>query len=251
MSSILAIARHTFREALRAQVLFVLAGSGLVMVLGATLLAPLALGQVRRIVIDLGLTAMSLVGFLVLVLLGTTLLAREIEGRTVDLLLAKPIRRADYVLGKYLGLAFTVALLVASQAVFMSLTLLLATGEADWRPLIGCGTILVELLMLSGLVLLFGSFAGPLVAAFLLFATYVAGHLVGDLHEFAQAAGLPFLSWCYYALPNLASLDLRPEVVHGFALDPGRIALALAHGGSYTALTLILAVLIFERREFR
>jgi hypothetical protein len=100
-------------------------------------------------------------------------------------------------------------------------------------------------------VLLFASFAGPLVAAFLLVATYVAGHLVLDLHEFARAAGLPLLGWCYYALPNLASLDLRPEVVHGLEFAPGRIALAVAHGASYTALALTLAVLVFERREFR
>lgn len=251
MSGILAIARHTFREAVRAQVLYVLSASGLVMVLGATLLAPLALGQVKRIVIDLGLTSMSLIGFLVLTLLGTTLVAREIERRTVDLLLAKPIRRADYVLGKYLGLASTVALLVLAQAIFLTVALVLATGEADWRPLAGCAMVFVELLMLASLVLLYGSFAGPLVAAFLMMATYAAGHLAGDLYGFAESADLPVLTWCTFILPNLASLDLRAEVVHGAPFDGWRILLALAHGVSYTAFALTVAVLVFGRREFR
>ncbi|HWN83342.1 MAG TPA: hypothetical protein VNM87_14695, partial [Candidatus Udaeobacter sp.] len=80
---------------------------------------------------------------------------------------------------------------------------------------------------------------------------YVVGHLAPDLIEVAERAHLPFLRWIYFAVPNLASLDVRPEVVHGLPLDPGRIALALAHAGSYAAAALALAVLVFNRRELR
>ncbi len=251
MSRILAIAWQTVREAMRAQVLYVLGGSGLLIIAGATLLAPIALGQVRRIVLDLGLTAMSLIGLLVLTLLGTNLVAREIERRTVDVLLVKPIRRADYVLGKYLGLLMTLAVLVAAETVFLLVAVVLVSGTPEPRTFLGGAMVLLELATLAALVLLFASFAGPLVAAFLTVATYVAGHLVSDLFAFATAAGAPALAWAYYALPNLASFDVRPEVVHGLALEPGRLMLAVAHGASYSALALVLAILVFERREFR
>jgi len=251
MSRIFAIAWHTVREAMRAQVLYVLGGSGLLIIAGATLLAPIALGQVKRIVIDLGLTATSLLGLLVLTLLGTNLVAREIERRTVDVLLAKPIRRSDYVLGKYLGLLVTLAVLVAAETGFLLVALVLVTGGLEPRSLLGGGMVFLELATLGAVVILYASFAGPLVAAFLTVATYVAGHLVGDLADFAQAAGAPALAWAYYALPNLASFDVRPEVVHGIPIEIGRLALAAAHGASYAALALLLAVLVFERREFR
>jgi ABC-type transport system involved in multi-copper enzyme maturation permease subunit len=251
MRHILAIAQHVFREALRAQVLYVLGASGLAITGGAVLLAPIALGQVKRIVIDLGLMAMSLVGLLLLTLLATHLVARDVERRTIEVLLAKPIRRSEYVLGNYLGLALALALYVAANTAFLGLAVALATGEIDPRPLLGGGMVLLELLTLAAVAILFTSFCGSLVAAFLLTATYVAGHLAGDLHDFARVAGAPVMAWASYVVPNLASFDLRPEVVHGFALDPGRLLLAVAHGVSYAGCALTLAILVFKRRELR
>jgi Cu-processing system permease protein len=250
MRAIGAIAVHTFREAMRAQVLYVLAGSGLLLMGGAALLAPIALGQVDRIVLDLGLTGMSLAGLLVLTMLCTTHLAREIERRTTDVLLSKPIRRADYVVGKYLGFVLTLALLVAAETVILFLALYTVTGDVLVRPLFGAGMVFVELSMLAALLLLLAAFAGPLVAAFFLISAYVAGHLVLDLHDFAARAEQPLLSAIYYVLPNLASIDMRPEVVHGLALDPAQIGLALAHAASYSGCALALAILLFGRREF-
>lgn len=251
MKPILAIALHTLREALRAQVLYVIAGSGLLLTGGALLLAPIALGQIDRIVLDLGLTGMNLAGLLVLTLLGTTLLAREMERRTTDILLSKPIRRLDYLLGKYFGFLLALTLLVIAETGFLFLALKVAAGHVTWQPLLAAGMTLVELAVLAALLLFFASFAGPLVGAFFLISAYVVGHLAPDLIELADRAQLPILRWIYFTVPNLASLDVRSEVVHGLALDPGRIALALAHAASYSAASLALAVLIFSRRELR
>jgi hypothetical protein len=161
------------------------------------------------------------------------------------------MRRAEYVIGNYLGLVLALALFVAANAAFLSLAVVLATGEIDLKPLFGAAMVLIELTTLAAIALLYSSFAGPLVAAFLIAATYVAGHLVSDLHDLAVAAHAPAFAWASYALPNLASFDVRPEVVHGFALDPGRLCLAVAHGVSYAACALTMAVLVFERRELR
>jgi ABC-type transport system involved in multi-copper enzyme maturation permease subunit len=236
---------------LRAQVLYVLGACGLAITGGALLLAPIALGQVKRIIVDLGLMAMSLVGLLLLSFLGTSLMGREIERRTIEVLLAKPIRRAEYLLGNYLGLVLALGLFVVAETGFLSLAVILATGSFDPKPLLGGAMVMVELSTLAAVVLLFGSFAGPLVSTFLVISTYVAGRLSGDLADFGAAAKAPLLTWIACVLPNLASFDVRPEVVHGFAIDPGRIGLALAHAASYTAGVLALATLIFERRELK
>jgi ABC-type transport system involved in multi-copper enzyme maturation permease subunit len=251
MRAIGAIAIHTFREAMRAQVLYVIAGSGLLLMGGAALLAPIALGQVDRIVLDLGLTGMSLAGLLVLTLLCTNHLARELERRMTDVLLSKPIRRADYVVGKYLGFLLTLGLLVAAEAAFLTLALYTVTGEVLARPLFGAGMVFVELAVLAALLLFFAGFAGPLVAAFFLVSAYVTGHLVLDLHDFAVHTGQPVLAGLYYILPNLASIDVRPAVVHGLRIDPAQTGLALAHAASYAGCALTFAILLFRRREFR
>jgi ABC-type transport system involved in multi-copper enzyme maturation permease subunit len=251
VNRILAIALNTFRETIRARVIYVLLLAGLLTIGSATLLSPLALGETTRITKDVGLTAIELLGLLIITLLGTTVVYKEIEKRTVVLLLSKPIRRHEFILGKFLGLSLTLALVVVVETVFVELALLLAGGGFDVRLLAGVGMGLAALTTINAIAMLYASFAGPILAAFLTGATYVAGRLGTDLFAFAAGHDIPVVGYVFYLLPNLSSMDLRSEVVHGFAFDPAHIGLALAHGLSYAAGALILAVVAFRHREFR
>jgi ABC-type transport system involved in multi-copper enzyme maturation permease subunit len=248
---VLAIAINTFRETVRARVLYVLALAGVLTIGSSALLSPLALGETDRITKDIGLAAIDLLGLLIITLLGTTIVYKEIERRTIVLLLSKPIARYEFVLGKFLGLSCTLAVAVAAEMVCVQLAVVLAGGGLDPRLAGAAGMALVALLTVNAVAMLYASFSGPLVAAFLTGATYVAGRLGGDLFDFAVEHGLPFLAYVFYLLPNLASMDLRAQVVHGIAFDPHQVGLALAHGLSYTLGALLLAVLAFRRREFR
>jgi len=251
MNRIIALAINTFREAIRARVLYVLIAVGLVIIGCSTVFAPMTMGEGPRITTDLGLTLIEVLGLLIITLLGTTIIYKEFERRTVMVLLSKPVRRHEFLIGKFLGMTMTLLLMVVVETLFVQAALWIGAGDPDIRIFWGAGMAFAMLTTLNAISTLFSSFAGPMVAAFLTFATFLAGKLIGDLVTFAELQRVAAVRYFYYLLPNLASLDVRAEIVHHMAIEPGRVVLALAHGMSYSAAALILAVLAFRDREFR
>jgi Cu-processing system permease protein len=113
MFRMLAVAVNTFREAVRDRVLHGVLGLALAFLLFTLALAQLALDQQRRVVLDLGLSSISLFSVIMSVFLGSSLLYKEIERKTLYVILPKPIRRHEFLLGKYFGIVLTVAVFVA------------------------------------------------------------------------------------------------------------------------------------------
>ncbi|MGH7438299.1 MAG: ABC transporter permease [Polyangiaceae bacterium] len=124
-----AIALNTYREAVRARVLLGVFGLGLATCLYSLVVATLSLHNEARVVADLGAAAMSLFGVVVAVILGSTSLYRELEHKTVFPILSRPIRRWEYVVGKYFGAVLTVAVFLAADCAAVLATLALEGGQ--------------------------------------------------------------------------------------------------------------------------
>jgi len=251
----LAITRNTIREVLRERVVLVLAVFGLAMALGAQALAPLALGEGRKIVIDFGLAGSSILATLLAVFLGSTLLHKELERRTVYAVMAKPIRREEFLLGKFLGLWGTSGLLLAGMTgiVIAAVTLFYAT--TPWGAVPSLGLTVLELGIVTALVTLFSAFTTPALTAFFALAMVTAGHFAEDLRYFAHQGAAPVVKiLCdavYWMLPHLEVFNIRGLVVHDVAVEPARLFFAAAYGLLYMIGVLALAGAVFRRREFR
>jgi hypothetical protein len=255
MRRALAITRNTIREVLRERVVLVLAVFGVAMALGAQALSPLALGEGRKIVIDFGLAGSSVLATLLAVFLGSTLLHKELERRTVYAVMAKPIRREEFLLGKFLGLWGTSGLLLAGMTGIVIATVTLFYAVTPWGTLPSLGLTILELGLVTALVTLFSSFTTPALTAFFALATVTAGHFAEDLRYFAQHGAAPVLAAVcdavYWTLPHLELFNVRGLVVHGVPVDPARLLFATAYGLLYMIGVLTLAGAIFRRREFR
>ncbi|MBV9946521.1 MAG: ABC transporter permease subunit [Myxococcales bacterium] len=149
LARVLAIALHTYREAVRARVLlgvFVLAFATCIYSL---FVANLSLHNEARVVADLGAASFSLYGAVIAVVLGSTSLHRELEHKTIFPILSRPIRREEYLVGKYLGALLTVAVFVALDAALVLLLLALESGQAPWK--LGAGAAAAFGLLALGL----------------------------------------------------------------------------------------------------
>ena len=255
MSRVLAIARNTLREVMRERVVLILALFGLALVIGSQALSPLALGEGRKVVIDFGLAGSSLLATLLTVFLGSSLLHKELERRTVYAILAKPIRREEFLVGKFLGLWFTTSMLLASMAGILAAVVTVAYGTTPWTLFGAVGLSVMELAIVTAVVVLFSSFTTPALTAFFAVAAVVAGHFAEDLRYFASQGapmGVRALAEAvYWTLPHLGVFNARGLVAHGIAVEPERLAFALAYGALYAGGILTLAGTIFRRREFR
>lgn len=253
MKVIAAIALNTFREAIRDRILYLILGFAFGIIVLARFVSMLTVGSEVKIVKDLGLSAISVFGLLTTTFVGVSLVYKEIERRTVFTLLAQPVRRWQFVVGKYTGL---VVVLLASVAV-TGIALLGAVafkGETPWPLLPAIGLILVELSLVAAFAVLFSSFTNPILAAVGTVSTYVAGHLSWsfDLLEkrMTTGSGKALCRLLHAVIPNLDRLDVKAAVVHGIPPAPAMLGAAVAYGLLYAIAVLVVACAVFERREF-
>jgi ABC-type transport system involved in multi-copper enzyme maturation permease subunit len=182
----LAVAVNTFREAVRDRVLHGVLGLALAFLLFTLALAELALDQQRRVVLDLGLSSISLFSVIMSVFLGSSLLYKEIERKTLYVILPKPIRRHEFLLGKYFGIVLTVAVFVAIMgAVQLCVSTLQVAGPS--LPLMAA---LPGLLGLLGVVMYFARDRTAVVVPWSLFALCV----VSSVAARAGVALVPILA---------------------------------------------------------
>lgn len=248
-----AIALNTFREAIRDRILYLMLAFALILIVAARFLSMLTIGSEVKIVKDLGLSAISVFGVLTAMFVGVSLVFKEIEKRTIYTLLAQPVRRWQFVVGKYAGLALVLAMNVAA----MSLTLfaLVATYGESPLPLVPAVVlILVELLLVTAFAILFSSYTNPILAAIGTAAVYVTGHVIWSFELLAarvpEGIARSLCEALYWILPNLDRLDVKTLAVHGVAIEAGYVGAAILYGAGYALVVLVLACVVFERREF-
>jgi len=255
---VLAIARNTFREAVRDRVLYNLVLFVLLLTGGAVFLGELSAAQEEKIIVDMGLSAMLLFGVFIAIFVGVGLVYKEIERRTVYAIFAKPVGRGEFLLGKYLGLCLTLAVNVAVMGAGVSLALLYVRG--GWGPLVArvwpaVALVYVELLILVAVALLFSSFSSPALSALLTFFVFVIGHFSADLKTLSASVGsgaarLVFAA-LYYLLPNLSNYAYITAASHGETPTAANFFGAILYGLAYIAVLLAASTLIFKRRNFK
>jgi ABC-type transport system involved in multi-copper enzyme maturation permease subunit len=251
---VLAIALNTFREAIRNRILYLLLVFAVALILCAQALSLLTVGSEEKIIKDFGLATIEVFGVLTAVLLGINLVSREIERRTVLVLLAKPIRRSEFVLGKYAGLVLT--LLVNTAVMGLSFfALLVAKGIADVGLAKAIALLFMQFLLVTAIAILFSCLSNPIISCILTLALYVVGHLLWSFDLLRERLTSPVsrglcraMAWI---LPNLEHFDIKGEVVHGLAVPAGRIAFATLYLVLYGGAVLALACAAFERRELQ
>ena len=247
-----AIALNTFREAIRDRILYLLLVFALILIGVSRLLSLLTVGNEEKIIKDMGLAAISLFGVLTAAFVGVNLVFKEIERRTVYTLLAHPVRRWQFLGGKFLGLLAVIGMNLTLMTLGLSL-LLLFRGQGPWELLPAVLLIYVELVVITAFALLFSSLTNPILAAVWTFATYVVGHLTWSLkllqERIPEGIGRTMCEVVYWILPNLERLNVKREVVHGLALPFG-IVQPIAYGLAYALIVLTLACLVFERKDF-
>ena len=253
-----AIALNAFREAVRDRVLYNLVLFVLLLTGGAIFLGELAADQEAKIIVDLGLGAMLLFGTFIAIFVGTGLVYKEIERRTLYAILAKPVGRGEFLVGKYLGLCLTLAVNVAVMGLGVSLALLYVRRGYD--PLVAqvwpaIALIYVELLIVVAVALLFSAFSSPALSALLTFAVFIIGHFSADMRTLAAATGTRaarvLFGVLYYLLPNLSHYTQITDAGHGVMPSPAAFAGAVAYAVCYITVLLAAATFVFNRRNFK
>ena len=268
MRAIRTVAVNVFRESVRDRVPYSIVLFAVLLIASSFLLGQLTAGQDVKIIKDLGLAAISIFGLFIAIFIGIGLVSKEVERRSIYALLAKPVSRAQFIIGKYAGLVLT----LGSNVAVMTVALYLVLGYMSWTEssylksawdapgpdpalLEAITLIFVELMIVTAIALFFSTFSTPILSAALTFGLYVAGHFNTDLKNFDQIVDSRPVVWLarglYHVLPDLSAFDVKTEVVHGLPVTAGYVATTAAYGLAYIAALLLAATFIFSRRDFK
>lgn len=254
MRKISSIAFNTFRESAREKLLYVALIFGGILIVSTFILSPLAVGARDKIILDVGLASISILGVLTAILVGSTLVHKEVEKRAIYIVLTRPVSRARYVIGKFSGIVLAIATLVGVMTIFLVVALLLGRGALRGAVLAAVYLSLLEITVICAVVIFFSTFTTPILTSFFSLCFFVAGSLSNDLKAFTQKFGGAAVRYIidvfYYLLPNLKVFNLRHEAVHDLAFSGTDIALATVYAAVYCGVVLYFAYLVFRRREF-
>jgi ABC-type transport system involved in multi-copper enzyme maturation permease subunit len=251
------IASNTFREAVRDRVLYNLIAFALLLSGAAIFVGQISIEIERLVVVNLGLTAVSLFGIVIAIFIGIGLVSKEIEKRTLYTVLSRPVRRWEFIVGKFFGLAGTLVVNTFFMGIGVFGALLYVTHKfhkPDALILVALYFIILEFLIICSLALLFSSFSTPLLSAVFAFSLFVIGSFADDLRGFAgltQGFTRWFATGAAYLVPNFSALNVISAVAHQQPVGGQLILQNTLYALFYSATVLSGAVLIFERRNLK
>jgi Cu-processing system permease protein len=250
-----AVASNTFKETIRNRVLVNILLFAIALILLSLVVGEWSLGNQAKVIKDFGLAAMSLFGLLIAVFIGIRLMVQEMEQRTVYLILSKPIRRWEFVLGKYLGLSCTLALNVLLMSLTLWAVVLVQEGRIDFGLAPAILLIYMEIGLIVAFALLFSTITSPTLSALFTLIIFAVGHTAAFLRDFILLyPDKPFL-WLfkgiYMVMPNLENLNLKMAAVENLATPPHAVLFGFLYGLGYTVFVLILTILVFEKKDLK
>jgi ABC-type transport system involved in multi-copper enzyme maturation permease subunit len=256
ISRLTAITLNTFREAVRDRVLYNLILFVLLLVASAPLFGQISIGMERLILVNVGLSSISLFGVIIAIFIGIGLVSKEMEKKTLYTILSRPVRRWEFILGKYLGLVMTLVVNTALMTAGFYIALLITNGlhKTDALLLVAIYFIVLQFLIVTALTILFSTFSSPIFSAIFAFALFVIGTFAEDLKNFAaisKGAAKLLATAAAYVMPNFASLNVIAQAAHDQGVGSRLILFNTLYALLYSASAVAAAVLIFERRNLK
>ncbi|NJM17502.1 MAG: ABC transporter permease [Richelia sp. SM1_7_0] len=257
VNRIFAIANNAFLEVVRDRILYIIGFYAIILTIAVFFLPEIAAATEDKMFLDLGLAIMNVLSLIIAVFVGTGLINKEIEKRTILMLIAKPVSRNELIIGKYFGLSAVLGLIVAAMsAIYLIFLQVNNISYSATSIIVNAIFLILQLSLISAIAITFSVFTASILATALTFAVYLMGNITQDLLNLARINQNPGLEkitqGLYLLLPDLSRLDLKNEAVYGLSALPDSTTLFInaGYGLIYTAMLLALASVIFSQREF-
>jgi ABC-type transport system involved in multi-copper enzyme maturation permease subunit len=227
-----------------------------VLLIGAgVVLSALSYSESERILQDFGFASIRLFSVAIAIFVGVSLIHREVERRTVYIILSKPLSRAEFLLGKYLGLVVTIWMQMAIMVAAFVLVSLSAGAPLNAGHAVAFALTAAELAVIVAVATFFSAFTTPMLASFFSAAIWMVGHLTRDLRDIGANSVSESVKQAtaivHRLMPDLESFNFSVQAAHGLAFTASDVWLPLVYGTGYVAILLVSAIAVFERRDLR
>ncbi len=254
MGKVIAIAGNTVREVVRDKVFYILVFFAVLLIAVSKALGWISMEQDVKVMKDFSIAAINLFVLLITIFLGTTLVYKEIDKRTIYTILSKDVGRWQFVLGKYFGLLAAASMCMAGMTAVFIVYLLVMGGGVEASLFLAVGGMLLELMLITSVSLLFSGLTSPVLSAFITFCFFLLGHSVEVLRKFVEEfefQGLePMANAIYYLFPNLENCNFKMYVGSGTLPEAAHVLWAAAYAAGYSAALIGITLVIYRRKDF-
>ncbi len=263
------LALITFKEGIRNRALYGITLIALLLLVANYLISGMIMQEVGKVAVDMGLSTVSLSGLLLVLFVGVNLIAKDLDRRTIYMVLSRPISRSQYIIGKIFGMFLLILVTVIVLGLFAALSIMMVKmsypgyfQRFSW-PMIGLSLffIMLTLMMLASLSFLFSAFTSTsFITLVLTVIAYIIGQSLGEVKALVENPDIvgihvspptvKLVQVAYYLFPNLSLLDIKTQAAHGLMIAPSHILWVVLYSLVYISLSILLAALVFRRREF-
>ena len=252
MKNIITIAQNTFKETIRDRILYVILGFSALFILSTIFFGSISLGEDIKVIKDFGLAGIYLFSLLVTIFIGASLIYKEIEKRTLYVVLSKPVSHFQFILGKYIGLYLSVFVSMILMAVVYIIVVAAKGGGFDTPALLAILLQFLEIAIFVALMILFSTFSTPIASTVYAILILYIGHSLDLILKYAQKHenfSIYFVKAIYYILPNLEKFNARDLVVHHIYPSGTSVGYSFLYAAIYSSLLLLLAVLALQHED--
>lgn len=269
MKPILALAMITLKEGIRSRSMYGISVFALLLLVANVLIASMMMQDVGKVAVDMALSTVSFVGLLLVLFVGINLVAKDLERKTIYMVLARSLSRSQYIWGKFLGIAalivvsvITLGFFAATSIVILKLNYPLYFPRFSWLMfLLSLSLTAMSLIIITSLSFFFTSFSST---SFISLVLTIISYFIGtSIHEVKTLLEIPHdiadrsspvvlygVKIAYYLFPNLSLFDIKTHAAHGLTISTPYILWSFLYGIGYTAILLTISCYIFKKREF-
>lgn len=248
------IAINTFKELTRNKILYMILFFGVLMIIFSLTLASLSMWQTSKIVLDFGLAMIEIFWLIIVIFIWSQILFKEIEWKTIYLILSKPISRYEFILGKFGGFTMILALIIFLQSLIFWIILFYSKTPFDSLIIYSIFFIFLKLIVLFAIILFFSSFISSILSIILTFLIYIISHSVTAIIDMAISWNNYFMKnfgkILYIIFPNFEALNIKNVIFSPVKINIEYIAINSIYSILYLVIILILTVLIFNKKTF-
>lgn len=255
MTRVLAVAKNTFREAVRDRIFTSILFFAASFILLSLVLQEVTIGDQDKVVRSMGQGAIDVFGSLVAMFLGVSIVWKELDKRTIYTVLSKPLARWEFILGKYVGLLMTVGAELVFLLIVYTGLMVFQQGFPPAIVFVSVGLLFFQLMLLTAWATLFSATSEPTTATAFTVSVFIVGHLADDIWLLGGGADSPVVRavahGLYWVLPNFELFNIRSQAVHETPIPWDHVGAAVGYGLAYTAVVLGAAMLFFQRRDIK
>ncbi|MCD6256750.1 ABC transporter permease subunit [Candidatus Aerophobetes bacterium] len=250
----LVLSQKSFRRAIRGKIFIVFLLFAIIMIFASLLFESLTFTAKLKIIKDVGLTGISIFSGLICIFLSGEAIVGEVERKNVYILFSKPVSKASFIIGSFLGIVWTTLLALLISGIAFLMLVYLKQGYIEPQLLLTIGFSGMEIIVITSIGVMFSSFSSSAtVATLLCFSVYILGHLNPQLALLARSIHnksiKELISITRFVLPNLDYFNLREKIARGYHIDPFTTGKIIIYTFIYSGIMLTLAYLFFRKRE--